>query len=76
MAKSDDLIKYVTKQAATYITTAPENRVRKVKAHEPFLYHWFGMVPMALGLWLRPKRKPSKQEKTPDSAPPSAPIVH
>lgn len=59
MAKSDDLVKYISKEVAIYIRTPKEARKSKEndKIREPWLTRWFGMIPMALGLWVKPKKK-------------------
>jgi YqzE-like protein len=60
MGKSDDLVKYIGKEVATYIKTPKEERVSKKNAasdknNEPWTTRWFGMLPMALGLWVKPR---------------------
>jgi len=59
MGKSDDLVKYISKEVATYIKTPKEEReskkTPKVK-NEPWSTRWFGMLPMVLGMWVRPKK--------------------
>lgn len=61
MGKSDDLVKYIGKELATYIKTPKEERLSKKdvdsdkKINEPWTTRWFGMLPMALGLWIKPK---------------------
>ncbi|MCY9670581.1 YqzE family protein [Paenibacillus alginolyticus] len=51
MAKSDDLVKYITQQVVTYIETPKEVR-QQVKAmskeqRESWQTRWFGMLPLA-----------------------------
>jgi ribonuclease PH len=51
MAKSDDLVKYITQQVVTYIDTPKEVR-QQAKAsikeqREGWQTRWFGMLPLA-----------------------------
>lgn len=61
MAKGDELIKYMTEQFVKYMETPKEVR-RQVKAsqrevREHWQYRWFGMVPLAISMWLQSLRK-------------------
>ncbi|MBP1154825.1 MULTISPECIES: YqzE family protein [unclassified Paenibacillus] len=61
MAKSDELVKYVTQQVVKYMETPKEVR-KQVKAdrkegREPWQYRWFGMLPFALRMWAEPLRR-------------------
>lgn len=56
MAKSDELIKYITERVVTYIDTPREERKRtrqdiKVKRGR-WDVRWFGMMPLALSMWI------------------------
>lgn len=63
MAKSDDLVKYITQQVVTYIDTPREVR-QQVKAmskghRESWQTRWFGMLPLAARMLIdraKPKR--------------------
>ena len=52
MAKSDDLVKYITQQVATYIDTPKEVRQQakasKKVQKEDWKTKWFGMLPLAV----------------------------
>jgi hypothetical protein len=52
MAKSDDLVKYITQQVVTFIDT-PRDVRQQVKAmqkeqREHWQTRWFGMLPLAV----------------------------
>ncbi|MDF2923965.1 MAG: hypothetical protein K0R57_2879 [Paenibacillaceae bacterium] len=60
--KGDDLVKYITERAVTYIDMPKdirrqyrqERRIKKRELH--WSYRWFGMLPFSLGLWYRQKK--------------------
>lgn len=57
MAKSDELIKYITQRVVSYMDTPRDERRRskesvKVKRGR-WDVRWFGMMPLALAMWLR-----------------------
>lgn len=63
MAKSNDLVKYITQQVVTYIETPREVR-QQVKAiskeqRESWQTRWFGMLPLATRM-LIDQAKPKK----------------
>lgn len=51
MAKSDDLVKYITQQVVTYIDTPRDVRQQAKAMHKEQREHWqtrwFGMMPLA-----------------------------
>lgn len=61
MAKSDDLVKYITQQVVTYMDTPREVRRRQrqdrrtKRREEPWSYRWFGMLPLSIRLWFGKK---------------------
>ncbi|MNI95328.1 hypothetical protein D3C73_1535830 [compost metagenome] len=63
MAKSDELVKYITQQVVTYIDTPKDIRKqqrqerRTIKQKTPWTYRWFGMAPFWLGLWFKQRRQ-------------------
>lgn len=65
MAKSDDLIKYITQRVVTYMDTPKETRQerrkeRKEKKREPWLVRWFGLMPFGFKMWATDWRDSSK----------------
>lgn len=62
MAKSEDLVKYITQQVVTYIDTPREVRRqlkqerRTRRREEPWGSRWFGMLPLSLKLAFGKKR--------------------
>jgi len=56
LAKSDELVKYVTEQLLHYMETPREvrkqNRANYKAAREHWKYRWFGMLPAALQMWV------------------------
>ncbi|MGF7031461.1 hypothetical protein J2T17_002372 [Paenibacillus mucilaginosus] len=61
MAKGDELVKYLTVQVIKYFETPKEERklkrAGKREAREQWQYRWFGMLPLALSMWLEPLRR-------------------
>lgn len=55
MAKSDELIKYITQRVVTYMDTPREERIRSkenVKVQRGrWDVRWFGMLPLAAAMW-------------------------
>jgi hypothetical protein len=64
MASGGDLIKYITQRVVTYIDTPKEARkeIHSSKPKEPWKYRWFGMLGMAIDIWMRNRMK-RKQNK-------------
>ncbi|WP_010499819.1 YqzE family protein [Paenibacillus elgii] len=65
MSKSDELVKYVTERFVRYIEMPKEVR-RQVRADrregkEPWQYRWFGMLPVAIGMWTKPLREGARR---------------
>ncbi|UKS23937.1 YqzE family protein [Paenibacillus sp. HWE-109] len=63
MAKSDELVKYITQQVVTYIDT-PKDVRQQAKAinkeqREDWQTRWFGMLPLAARMMLE-QVKPKK----------------
>ncbi|TVY08307.1 YqzE family protein [Paenibacillus cremeus] len=55
MAKSDELVKFLTQQVVKYIET-PKDVRKQVRAgrrevRERWSTRWFGMLPLALRMW-------------------------
>ncbi|CAG7651017.1 YqzE family protein [Paenibacillus allorhizosphaerae] len=55
MAKSDELVKYLTVQVVKYIET-PKDVRKQVRAgrkevREQWQYRWFGLLPVTLRVW-------------------------
>jgi len=61
--KTDEFVAYVTKRFVSYLTTPKETRAAKrtKSSREPVMTRWFGMLPMALGLMVRPKHEEPSQ---------------
>ncbi|MEO2214042.1 YqzE family protein [Paenibacillus amylolyticus] len=57
MAKSDELVKYITQRVVHYIDTPKEERKGRTKRKEPWAMKWFGMIPFAVSLWVGKKEK-------------------
>jgi hypothetical protein len=59
--KSNDYVKYITQTFVKYIDQPKDerkkNKVEKKETKEPFLYHWFGVIPYLLILMFKRKRK-------------------
>ncbi|UPK46086.1 YqzE family protein [Paenibacillus pabuli] len=62
MAKSDELVKYITERVVHYIDT-PKDERRRTKTKEPWAMKWFGMIPFAVSLWVGKKEKAIKSER-------------
>ncbi|MBR2570414.1 MAG: YqzE family protein [Paenibacillus sp.] len=65
MAKSDDLIKYITQRVVTYMDMPKETRQERKKEHkarhrEPFLVRWFGLMPFGMKMWASDMGKTTK----------------
>jgi hypothetical protein len=60
MAKSDELVKYVTVQLLHYMETPREirkqTRANQKVVREPWKYRWFGMLPLAIQMWTQDLR--------------------
>ncbi|MBD8838174.1 MULTISPECIES: YqzE family protein [unclassified Paenibacillus] len=57
MAKSDELVKYITQRVVHYIDTPKDERKGRTKKKEPWAMKWFGMIPFAVSLWVGKKEK-------------------
>ncbi|MGF9695415.1 MULTISPECIES: YqzE family protein [Paenibacillus] len=57
MAKSDELVKYITQRVVHFMDTPKEERKGRTKAKEPWAMKWFGMLPFAVSLWVGKKEK-------------------
>lgn len=70
--KSDELIKYITEQVVTYMETPAEIRKEQRKSlqsqKEAWSSKWFGMVPIAIQMWMggwnSKKRTPQSNDST------------
>jgi hypothetical protein len=61
MADGDKLVRYITEQVVTFLETPRGTRIASRKSRknnkERWAYRWFGLVPFALGFWIRSVRK-------------------
>ncbi len=61
MAKGEEIVKYVTQKVVTYIDTPKDQRERQRRERkhrkEPWTVRWFGMIPLAMSMLLRSRRK-------------------
>ncbi|MEO2204208.1 YqzE family protein [Paenibacillus pabuli] len=57
MAKSDELVKYITQRVVHFMDTPKEERKGRSKVKEPWAMKWFGMLPFAVSLWVGKKEK-------------------
>lgn len=48
MMSSQEYVRYLTQRFVTYIETPKQERPRRVR--EPWLYRWFGLLPLAFGM--------------------------
>jgi hypothetical protein len=67
MAKGDELVKYITQRVVTYIDTPKEQRPSreelKQRPKEPWSVRWFGLLPMAIHIWVSQwRRRKNKSE--------------
>ena len=46
MAKSDELVKYITQRVVHFMDTPKEERKDRSKVKEPWAMKWFGMLPL------------------------------
>lgn len=71
MAKSDDLIKYITERVVTYIDTPRDVRREKRKLvkrrKEHWAVRWFGMVPFSIRMWVDRQKERRAKKRTPPS---------
>ncbi|MGO4887133.1 YqzE family protein [Anaerobacillus sp. MEB173] len=61
---TNDYVKYVTQQIVSYVDKPKEER-RAIKAEKksvrlPFIYRWFGMVPLAFSITMKKRRNGNK----------------
>ncbi|AET60185.1 YqzE family protein [Paenibacillus terrae] len=61
MAKSDELVTYITQRIVRYMETPRDVRRRRKQSREPWVYKWFGMLPLALNMWIKSARKGRKE---------------
>lgn len=63
MAKSEDLVKYITQQVVEYIDTPTDVRRqhrqerRTLRHSTPWSVRWFGMLPLSIRIWKDQRRK-------------------
>lgn len=70
MAKDDDLMKYITERVVAYMGIPKEERKRKRverRSRETWERRWFGMLPLAIGMWLRRLGRLGKRKTPPSS---------
>jgi hypothetical protein len=57
LTDGDEWIKYITEKLLYYAETPKKVRRQKRAIHrkvrEPWQYRWFGMLPFAIGMWLK-----------------------
>ncbi|WP_377888531.1 YqzE family protein [Alkalihalobacillus sp. R86527] len=57
---SNDLVKFMTQQVVSYMDQPKEervnNRAERKATKQPFLFRWFGVIPMAISMFLRKKK--------------------
>ncbi|MDQ0494712.1 MULTISPECIES: YqzE family protein [Paenibacillus] len=56
MAKSDELVTYITQRIVRYIETPRDVRRSQRQTKEPWMNKWFGMLPLALKMWIKSAR--------------------
>ena len=56
MAKSDELVKYITQRVVHYIDTPKDERKGRTKKERAGAMKWFGMIPFAVSLWVKRKK--------------------
>ncbi|MBR2567553.1 MAG: YqzE family protein [Paenibacillus sp.] len=64
MAKSDELVKYITQRVVHYIDTPKDERKERraqSRRKEPWSMRWFGMLPFAISLWVGKKERSMKE---------------
>lgn len=52
---SQEYVKFLTQRLVKYMETPKSQREKKPK--ESFAYRWFGMLPLAIGMLFRRKKK-------------------
>lgn len=57
MAKGDELVTYITQRIVRYIETPRDVRRSQKKTREPWMNKWFGMMPLALKMWIKSVRR-------------------
>lgn len=58
LKQGEDLLKYVTERTIQYIETPKEVRKQNHSgSKEPWEYRWFGLIPLAIHLWFKNKKK-------------------
>ncbi|KMM37854.1 YqzE family protein [Guptibacillus hwajinpoensis] len=54
---SNDLVKYMTQQVVSYIDQPKEERqnqrAERKASKQPFLFRWFGIIPMAISMFVK-----------------------
>lgn len=58
--KTNDYVKYMTQTFVKYIDQPKDERKKlkfeKKETKEPFLYHWFGVIPFVLMMMFKRKK--------------------
>ena len=62
MAKSDELVTYITQRIVRYIETPRDIRRSQKKTREPWMSKWFGMMPLALKMWIKSARRSRREQ--------------
>lgn len=62
MAKSDELVKYITEQVINFVETPREVRREHSRAKESWGRRWFGMIPFSISLWAKQLPKPGRNK--------------
>lgn len=60
MIKSDEYIEYLAQSFVTYLSTPREERKKAKENRKPrehWTTRWFGMLPMSVGLMVKPKQE-------------------
>lgn len=60
MAKSDELVTYITQRIVRYMETPRDVRRQRKEIREPWYTKWFGMLPFALSMWIKSSRRERK----------------
>lgn len=67
--KTDDYVKFMTQTAVKYMNQPKDERSRQKQERknnkEPFLYHWFGVLPMSAYLFGTEVKDKVKKIKVP-----------
>ncbi|MDP9676798.1 hypothetical protein J2W97_002793 [Paenibacillus jamilae] len=63
MAKSDELVTYITQRIVRYMETPRDVRRSQKQAKEPWVSKWFGMLPLALKMWITSTRRGRREQR-------------